>query len=428
MPPINLIVIAIPFFLLSIGLEAYFSARANRGYYRLNDALNDLSMGIYSQVSGMFLQAVVLVAYFGLYAWLYDSYRFWTPPTDSLWGFALWKVVIPFFLVDHQYYWFHRISHGVSVVWGSHEPHHQSEEYNLAVALRQGSFQGIFSAPFYLPLALIGIDPITFLLHGQVNTIYQFWIHTRAVKRLPAFIEAFLNTPSHHRVHHGINPKYIDKNHAGVLIIWDRLYGSFQPEEEEPVYGTVKPLASFNPMWANVQYWVHLAKLSWRTPGLLDKIKVWIMPPGWKPESLGGLEPVPEVSADTFRKYDPPLSRGMQSYALSQFILGLAALIGLIVVQGQGSSPAEGLVTPEALLLTAFCLLTLLCVGALMDRRVWAARLEVTRLCVLLGAAIVVPYAYEKPLAAIPAALAVIVLGDWFLRLRRKTGGQVVAA
>ena len=154
----------------------------------------------------------------------------------TLWRFGA-VAVLGFLLVDMAYYWFHRTSHQVAIVWGSHEAHHQSEEYNLTVALRQGFVQFLFSWPFNLPIALLGIHPAIYAVCAQFNTIYQFWIHTRSIKKLPAWFEAIFNTPSHHRVHHAIDPKYIDRNHAGTLIIWDKMFGTFQAEEEEPHYG-----------------------------------------------------------------------------------------------------------------------------------------------------------------------------------------------
>ena len=136
---------------------------------------------------------------------------------------------------------------------------------------------------FYLPLALAGFSPAAFVAMSTLNTLYQFWIHTRLVKRLPAPFEWVLNTASHHRVHHGVNPKYIDKNYAGILIVWDRLFGTFQEEEEEPVYGTVKPLASWNPLWANTHYWAEIATMSRLAPRIADKVRVWLAPPEWRP-------------------------------------------------------------------------------------------------------------------------------------------------
>ncbi|MCB1319735.1 MAG: sterol desaturase family protein [Leptospiraceae bacterium] len=409
----TLIMYAIPIFLLLIIGEAIFSAYQKRGYYRMNDTINDLTMGIYSRIAGVFVNAGLLVAYFGLYYVLYDIRLFADLPMDSVLAWAAC-----FLLVDHQYYWFHRMSHQVAVIWGSHEPHHQSEEYNLAVALRQGSFQGIFSLPFYLPLALIGFHPFMFFACSQINTIYQFWIHTRAMGKL-GFLETFLNTPSHHRVHHGINPKYIDKNHAGTLIIWDKLYGTFQEEEEEPVYGTVKPLASWNPIWANFQYWLHLMRMSRRVPGLMNKIKVWIMPPGWKPAELGPNDGVPEVDAATFQKYDPRIPAGLNLYVLLNFIVGLGLALGCLIVFGLEGKQFTGTVWLTGLL-SFFSLFVL---GAILDRRSWAAPLEIIRLVAALMLGLYLGYQSDLRLTGKIALLSLevmtfIALFEWFMKYR----------
>lgn len=343
--------------------EVLFSWWKRRQLYRLNDSVNDLSMGIYSQLIGVIYRGIFL----GAYIFIYENWRIFTLGPDSIFAW-----IFGFFAVDFLYYWFHRNSHEISVIWGSHEPHHQSEEYNLSVALRQGSFQGIFSGPYYFPLALIGLHPVVYLTHSQFNTIYQFWIHTRAVGKL-GFLELFLNTPSHHRVHHGRNPKYIDKNHAGTLIIWDKMFGTFQEEEEEPVYGTVKPLESWNPLWANLQYWLHLARLTAKSHGIWNKIKVWVMPPGWKPEELGGKEEIPEIRAETVEKYDPPLSPAFNWYVLVQFLI-LISFAFLIILQGtKALTSADGWIGIGAVILS------LMILGWLMEKRSYSLSLEVSR-------------------------------------------------
>jgi hypothetical protein len=206
----------------------------------------------------------------------------------------------------------------VNFLWAAHVVHHQSEEYNLAVALRQSWIQGGFSIFFHLPLAFLGFPIKAVLVMLAVDTVGQFWFHTRLIGRMGP-LEWFLNTPSHHRVHHGRNPKYLDTNYAGVLIIWDRLFGSFVAEEEEPVYGIVKPLNSWNVFWANTHYWVDLARLSRSARGLKNKVAVWFLPP----ERTGGA--APEVSAATVEKYDAHGSRGIQIYAFGLLVFALLA-------------------------------------------------------------------------------------------------------
>src|SRR6266852_2961559 len=244
----NYIALAIPFFFLLMGVELWVAGRRGARVYRFNDALVDLSCGMTQQVLLVF--AVGLLG--ACYLWLYQ-HRFW-----SLHGPAAWLVA--FFAVDFIYYWWHRLSHRVNFLWAVHVVHHQSEDYNLAVALRQAVLSVWTIWPFHLSLALIGVPPVVFATVESFSTLYQFWIHTELVGKLGWYERAF-NTPSQHRVHHAINPRYLDRNYAATLCIWDRLFGTFQEEREQTVFGLVKPLASFNPLWAQLQAWAAL----WRT-------------------------------------------------------------------------------------------------------------------------------------------------------------------
>jgi sterol desaturase/sphingolipid hydroxylase (fatty acid hydroxylase superfamily) len=273
--------------------------------------------------------------------------------------------------VDFLYYWFHRMSHEVNGFWAAHVVHHQSEQYNLSVALRQGAFQAWFSWMFYLPLALLGFPPLVFLAVSSFNTLYQFWIHTRLIGRLGP-LEWVFNTPSHHRVHHARNPKYIDRNHGGTLIVWDRLFGTFKQEEEEPVYGITTPLRSWNPLWANVSHWVWIASMARRARGLGDELRCFVKPPGWRPPEMGGFQPAPEVDAREVVRYETRLPRAHAAYVFAQFVLTLAGAAWLLQRQSQLSQDV-------LLALAALVVCALLAFGGLFERRRWAVPLEVVR-------------------------------------------------
>ncbi|MCB1172635.1 MAG: sterol desaturase family protein [Leptospiraceae bacterium] len=406
-PP--LIAYAIPVFLLLILMEVLISWRRGDGHYRLNDTVNNLSLGILSRLTGIFLVGFLFAGYFGLYHYFFHTVRLLGIQADGFtpalipWSWqggwaALLAISIAFLLVDHQYYWFHRLSHQVAFIWGSHEPHHQSEEYNLSVALRQGAFQGFFSAPFYFPLAMVGIEPWLFLVCSQINTIYQFWIHTRSIHRL-GWLEVFLNTPSHHRVHHGINPRYIDKNHAGTFIIWDKLYGTFEPESEEVVYGTVAPLASWNPVWANVQYWFGLIRQAAHFPVWGDRIQLFWREPGWKPARAGGKKPIPFVTNRSRPKYNPGVSAASQQYASALFALGLGSTILLLILALMGRA-----ISPAGLLSGGLALWTLLNAGLIFDSKTWVRWSENFRLAFVSGFALAValqPGSYQLAFAIV---------------------------
>ena len=365
--PVNYVVLAIPVFILLILLELLITRIQEKDFYRLSDSINDLSCGILQQV----LEAFLKTALFAGYVFIYGRYRV-LPITGTA---AAW--VLCFVGVDFLYYWFHRMSHEVNAFWAAHVVHHQSEEYNLAVALRQGAFQSSFSWVFYLPLALIGFPPLMFLTVSSIDTLYQFWIHTRAIGRLGP-LELVLNTPSNHRVHHGRNPKYIDRNHGGILIVWDRLFGTYQQEQEEPSYGITTPLASWNPVWANLHYWVELLQKAGRTPRLADKVRMFLKPPGWQPAELGGFTPAPEVDPGHV-KYEATAPAGLALYVFVQFLVVLGAATVLLFRQDALTvgSRAGG---------AALIVVTLVALGALLERKPWALSLEVLRVCLLIVA------------------------------------------
>ncbi|NEU07102.1 sterol desaturase family protein [Flavihumibacter sp. R14] len=364
---VDYITLSIPVFFILIGIEIAYSVYRKLNYYRLNDSIANLSQGIGSQLVGLFLKTATFFAYL----YIFDHWRFYTFPN------TVWIWLLLFVGVDFFYYWFHRMSHEVNALWAAHIVHHQSEEYNLTVALRQSWFQGGFSWIFYLPLAFAGFDPIMFLTVSSFNTLYQFWIHTRAIGKMGP-LEWIFNTPSHHRVHHGSNKKYIDKNHAGSLIIWDRMFGTFQAEEEEVVYGITKPLASWNPVWANFHYWYELFKITRKTSSVKDKLKVFVNPPGWLPEEL---VPAPETSAPEAKeilKYSPEYNRKLIWYLLVQFLLALVLATLILFFSAKLNSL-------QLISSTILVVLTLTTCGALFEHKGWLQKFEYFRLIFWLG-------------------------------------------
>ncbi len=359
---VDYIALSIPVFFILIAVELGYALYKKLDYYRLNDSLSNLSLGIGSQLVGIFLKTVTFYGYL----FIYEHWRFYTFPN------TIWTWLFLFIGVDFFYYWFHRKSHQINALWAAHIVHHQSEEYNLTVALRQSWFQSGFAWFFYLPLAFTGFDPIMFLTVSAFNTIYQFWIHTRAIGRMGP-LEWFLNTPSHHRVHHGSNPKYIDKNHAGTLIIWDRMFGTFQNEEEEVVYGITKPLASWNPVWANFHYWVDLYSSSKRAHGFYDKIRIFIKAPGWFPDNLGGIQYPKEIEISTYVKYSPEYDKRFKTYILSTFLFTLSLSSLLIFIHSDLSFL-------QFISCSVLSILSLTSCGVLMEQRNWSARFELLRI------------------------------------------------
>ncbi|MDT0559423.1 sterol desaturase family protein [Ichthyenterobacterium sp. W332] len=279
----NIILFAIPFFIISMILELYVTTRDQlkrvKGY-EAKDAFASIAMGLGNVFLGFFSKVVVLWALM----LVYENFRVFTIPL------AWWSFVLLFFADDLSYYWFHRISHECRLFWASHVVHHSSQHYNLSTALRQTWSGGFYSFVFWLWLPLLGFHPGMILLQMSISLLYQFWIHTETIDKLPNWFEAIMNTPSHHRVHHGSNPLYLDRNHAGILIIWDKLFGTFQPElkDEKVVYGLVKNIDTYNPVKiAFIEWWQMFKDAFSGRKSLKNRLFYLVKPPGWKHDGSG---------------------------------------------------------------------------------------------------------------------------------------------
>ena len=260
---LNPVVIAVPFFALMIAIETYFSVRGEAGYDR-KDIWTNIALGFGSVAFGFVFGFLHVFFYEGIY----QNLAPFQMPMNTWWAWAILLI-----LDDFAYYWFHRISHEVRFFWNFHVVHHSSNQYNLSVAVRQSWFSGVAHWVFYIPLAFLGFPFWAFFTMHGFNLIYQFWIHTKVIKKLPAAIEYIFNTPSHHRVHHGVNDAYLDKNYAGIFIIWDRLFGTFVPETEDVRYGIIKPLTSYNWLWINTHGWAEMCEAMRRKKTFSGKLR-----------------------------------------------------------------------------------------------------------------------------------------------------------
>ncbi len=306
----QIIVLATPVFLLLIAIEYIVGRARGRDTYRAADAMSSIGLGMLGQIAGVFARAFTV----GIYTLLYDHIAVTKLPADAWWVWVGALVAYDFF-----YYWLHRAGHRVALFWASHVVHHQSEDYNLSTALRQTGSGWLAGWIFYLPMALAGVPPLVFGTVALIDLLYQFWVHTQQVGRLGWFDRWFCS-PSNHRVHHAVNDVYVDRNYGGIFMVWDRMFGTFQDElEREPcVYGTRKPLRSWNPLWANLEVYAALAKDAWRARSWADKLRVWFMPPGWRPADVAAADPQPPFDIAAVRLHDPKVGKGA--------LLGAAAL------------------------------------------------------------------------------------------------------
>ena len=371
----DILALAVPIFLLALLIELAIDRLRGTGYYRINDAVNSLSVGMFMSTSGYFTKLIpgAILAYVLQDFAMLDVDLAWFDTSPS--GLSLWLLAALGF--DFCYYWSHRFAHEISILWAQHAVHHQSEDYNLSTALRQTSSSFIFSWIFYVPLFLLGMPFEVYVTVNAVSLIYQFWVHTQHVQRLGWFDLVFVS-PSNHRVHHAQNEIYIDKNYGGTLILWDRFFGTFQAElDEEPVvFGVRKPLASWNPFWANLQVYSYLWFDAVRTKRWRDKLGIWFRRTGWRPEDVAARFPKKPADLEHFHRFDPPATAATRRYVLAQFALAVLGILWIGVLYA--TEGAQSVIVPCLLLWV-----TLYSLGTLSEARSYALRVEQLRLFVV---------------------------------------------
>lgn len=353
----QIIVLVTPVFLALMALEWAIGRWRGRPALRLADVVSSVSLGMLSQTSAVF----TVLLRVGLYTLAYEHLALWR--SEAFWTtWYGWLIALVFY--DFCYYWLHRMGHEVAVLWAAHAVHHQSQDYNLSTALRQTSSGAVLGWVFYLPMALAGVPPLVFVVVGLVDLLYQFWVHTEQVGRLGWFDRWFCS-PSNHRVHHAVNDGYLDKNYGGILIVWDRLFGTFKDEDprEKCVYGTRGLLNSWDPLWANAQVYAGLLHDSWHARRWADKLRVWLKAPGWRPADVAQRFPKPAFNLHDMPLFDPPLSAPLRWFAGVQFVLLLAG-VAAFLWQADGAPLATNAVWFATLLACQWAL------GAAMQGRI----------------------------------------------------------
>lgn len=353
MPEVNPLALALPMFGGAILVEHWLlRRRGRRDAYHFGTAVADIACGASYQALELILRLVALATYWFVYE--HASLIRWEPG-------SVWPWVIGVLGVDLGYYVWHRVSHVVNAMWAVHAVHHHSEDYNLAVALRQPLIEPLTWTPFFCVFAVVGVPADVALISFGLNLFYQFWLHTELVDKLPWVFEWVLNTPSHHRVHHGIEPEYLDKNFGGMFVFWDRMFGTFEPERRRPTYGTTTPLRSFNPLWANVEHFVRIGELAARATTCRQKLYAFVAHPTWRPDGVEGKRGARQS------RFRPSVSRGAVRRAA--LLLGVisAGLFLLLAFEARLGVAAQAL---------AFGVVTAGLVGVtgLLERQAWAGR------------------------------------------------------
>ncbi len=304
---------AIPGFIGLIILESIAARLMGLNINKGMDTISSLSSGMTNTMKSLLGLSVVILSY----GWMVEHFAIFEIKS------TVWVYILAFIGLDFAGYWSHRFNHKINVFWNRHVVHHSSEEFNLSCALRQtiSAFVGIYFF-LYIPMAIIGIPAKVVALLAPIHLFSQFWYHTRIINKM-GILEYILVTPSHHRVHHAINPEYIDKNLSEIFIVWDKLFGTFQEELDDvpPVYGTLKPAKTWNPVIINFMHLWSLIKDAWRTRSWWDKIRIWFMPTGWRPRDVADRYPIDTVQ-DVYNreKYDTQPSGALMTWSWFQLV------------------------------------------------------------------------------------------------------------
>lgn len=319
---------AIPGFILLVVIESIAARIMGRSVNKGMDVISSLSSGMTNTLKSLLGLSIVILSY----DWMVSNWAIFEIKS------TLWLYIAAFICIDFASYWSHRFNHVVNVFWNRHIVHHSSEEFNLSCALRQ-SISGIVEIYFflYIPMAIIGIPTKVVAIVAPLHLFAQFWYHTRLINRM-GFLEHIIVTPSHHRVHHAINKEYIDKNLAAIFIVWDKLFGTFQEELKDvpPVYGTLKAVKTWNPVIINFMHLWGIIKDAWRARSWWDKLRIWFMPTGWRPDDVKEKYPI-AITEDVYNrpKYDTDPSKAMLYWSWFQLVINNALMYYALVSFGK---------------------------------------------------------------------------------------------
>lgn len=397
---LNVYAVATPFVLALALAEFLYCVLKKNGYYSFQDSIASVGTAILNQCVNVAVALLVL------------------PIFGTLAGFAPWQLdasspwaMLGLFLgVDFLFYWFHRFGHRTNVGWAAHSPHHSTEELNYAVALRASVTQRLFSFLFYWPLVAVGFSADAVVAMVAFHLVLQFIPHTRVVPKLPRWVESWLNTPSHHRVHHARNDCYLDKNYGGFLIIWDRLFGTYAEEVEPCSYGVTSPPNTWDPTVINFHAWSKLVADAAAAPSWWDKLRIWVMPTGWRPSELPArVSPGWQRDGREVKFTSQELS-GVRGYLVVQMLYGLVFML----LVSHHASPLSG---AQKLVFTAELWAMATAWAAMLESKRWALKLEALRV-IAMGLSVSVwlsaPGAFSSlPVAAAAWTLASLVWLTW---------------
>ncbi|MBY0424405.1 MAG: sterol desaturase family protein [Cytophagales bacterium] len=358
------VALALPVFMLAIALEYYLSEKWKKNFYSFTDTITNMSIGILDRLTSLIFAAL----FYFIYDFLHTHLAIFDLKMD------FWNYVILFFLVDILWYWYHRCSHEINIFWAAHIVHHQSEEFNLTVGTRITIMQSFIRLMFWCALPIIGFPAPMIMGTLLVQGVYPFFIHTRLIGKL-GFLENILVTPSHHRVHHGNNEIYLDKNYGGILIIWDKIFGTFEEEKEEIVFGLTKQLESKSFLWQFFHFFIELGYSIRNTPGILNKWKVLT----GRPDQIDPTIRTKMESTFLVKTKDTKeLNKSFSNYIIVQISGIIGVLIGVLYYY-------ESMDFESTFLWSMLIIITLMNCGAIMEQNSWVFYLEYGRILVVMA-------------------------------------------
>ncbi len=404
----SLILYVIPFFLTLMVIEIVVAKKRGKSVYRFHDAITSLNIGFVSET----IRSLAKLMSIAVYALLVDQVAAFTWDVKNP---AVW--IVAFFMYDFFYYWAHRSGHEVNLLWASHVVHHSSEDFNLATAFRQSWTNQFFYWMFYLPMAIAGIPVMVFAITALMSAVYQFWVHTQLINKM-GWADRVLVTPANHRVHHGRNDYCIDRNYGGTLILWDRMFGTFAAErDDEPVvYGTLKPLNSWSPVWGNLKNFAGIYRDARATRGWRNRLMVVFAPPGWVPTDA----PIVETNPWDGRRFETESNRWQQRYGV------IATVVILLLVLDLLTSAAD-MPMPLRLTYTAAIAASTACLARLFENKHGALRLETLRSILILVPLALGVWFHPVNMTTRAAGAAALLLCLWALAMQRNTTAQANA-
>ncbi len=390
MGPVNVYaIVAVPVFIL-IAVEILYCVFKKNNLYGFQDSVMGIGTMFMAQCLNIALIAPIMLAY----TWVYDHWGLFQ--FENTW----WTLILGYVFGDFLFYWFHRAGHRINIFWAAHVPHHSAEELNYAVALRASLTQRAASFLFYWPLCVLGFTPTTVITIVAINLVYQLIPHTRVITHYPRWIEAWLNSPYHHQVHHAVNPIYWDKNYGGTFIIWDKMFGTYQKQVEPIYYGVSVAPKSWNPFYINFYWYICIWKDVLQTKSWTDKIKIWFMPPSWRPRDIPAHQELPQTGYIPDAKYTSNYFKGSTAYLSAQLLLAFYTLFPVI-------NPHTPLNGRQISLLSLLIFFQVYVWSLFLEAKPWAKFLETIRLALLVSLITTLPLE-----AAYPSMKWVVILGS----------------